>query len=45
LSTLFVKTHYLIDVVISVVLGIAVSLVVWVAWDKRVTTRKLVGDY
>jgi membrane-associated phospholipid phosphatase len=45
LSTLFIKTHYFIDVVISVVLGIAVSLVVWVAWDKRVTTRKLVGDY
>lgn len=45
LSTLFVKTHYLIDVVISVFLGLAVSLLVWTVWDKGITTRKLVRDY
>jgi membrane-associated phospholipid phosphatase len=45
LSTLFVKTHYLIDVVISVFLGIAVSLAVWTVWDKGITTRKLARDY
>jgi membrane-associated phospholipid phosphatase len=45
LSTLFVKTHYLIDVVISVFLGSAVTLVVWTVWDKGITTRKLVRDY
>jgi len=45
LSTLFIKTHYLIDVVISIFLGLAVSLVVWTVWDKGITTRKLVRDY
>jgi membrane-associated phospholipid phosphatase len=45
LSTLFVKTHYLIDVIISVFLGLAVSLLVWTVWDKGITTRKLVRDY
>ena len=45
LSTLFIKTHYLIDVVISVFLGIAVSLVVWTVWYKGITTRKLARDY
>ena len=44
LSTLFVKTHYLIDVVISIFLGLAVSLAVWTAWDKGVTARKLARD-
>ena len=45
LSTLFVKTHYLIDVVISVFLGLAVSLLVWAVWDKGISSRKLVRDY
>ena len=41
LSTLFVKTHYLVDVVISIILGIIVSLAVWVVWEKGIATRKL----
>jgi membrane-associated phospholipid phosphatase len=45
LSTLFIKTHYLVDVVISIFLGLAVSLLVWTVWDKGITTRKLVRDY
>jgi len=45
LSTLFVKTHYLVDVVISVFLGLAVSLVVSAVWDKGIATRKLARDY
>ena len=45
LSTLFIKTHYLIDVIISVFLGLAISLLVWTVWDKGITTRKLARDY
>ncbi len=45
LSTLFVKTHYLIDVVISIFLGIGVTYAVWKAWEKGIATRKLARDY
>jgi membrane-associated phospholipid phosphatase len=50
LSTLFVKTHYLVDVIISVFLGLAVTLAVWAIWDKGMVARKpaqekLVRDY
>jgi membrane-associated phospholipid phosphatase len=41
LSTLFVKTHYLIDVVISVFLGIGVTHLVWKIWDKGIVPRML----
>jgi len=45
LSTLFIKTHYLVDVIISVFLGFTVTLLVWTVWDKGITSRKLVSDY
>jgi membrane-associated phospholipid phosphatase len=50
LSTLFVKTHYLVDVIISIFLGLIISMAVWAVWDKGITTRKpardkLVRDY
>jgi membrane-associated phospholipid phosphatase len=45
LSTLFIKTHYLVDVIISVFLGLIVSMITWMAWDKVITTRKLAHDY
>jgi membrane-associated phospholipid phosphatase len=45
LSTLFVKTHYLIDVVISVFLGIGITHLVWVIWDKGIVPRMLARDY
>jgi len=45
LSTLFVKTHWFVDVVISIFLGLAVSLIVKTVWDKGMTTRKLARDY
>ena len=50
LSTLFIKTHYLVDVIISIFLGIVISLAVWTAWDKGILNRKpardkLVRDY
>jgi membrane-associated phospholipid phosphatase len=44
LSTLFIKTHYFIDVVISICLGLTVSLATWAIWEKRVTARKLAQD-
>lgn len=44
LSTLFIKTHYLVDVIISVFLGIIVSLATWVVWEKGFAARKLGRD-
>jgi membrane-associated phospholipid phosphatase len=35
LSTLFIKTHYLVDVIISIFLGLFISLATWRIWDKR----------
>ena len=45
LSTLFVKTHYLVDVVISVALGAVVTLIVWVLWERGIKSRKLAREY
>lgn len=35
LSTLFVKTHYLVDVIISIFLGVIISLATWKVWERN----------
>jgi len=44
LSTLFIKVHYLVDVVISIFLGGIVSLVIWTVWGKNISAPKLPRD-
>jgi membrane-associated phospholipid phosphatase len=44
LSTLFVKTHYLVDVIISIFLGIAITLAIRAAWDRAINARKPAQD-
>ncbi len=45
LSTLFVKTHYLVDVILSVFLGIGVTHLVAKIWDRASAPRVLARDY
>ena len=45
LSTLFVKTHYFIDVIISIFLGIGVTYAVWAVWERGIATHILARDY
>lgn len=45
LSTLFVKTHYLVDVIISVFLGLIISLSTWWIWQRWNYTHEPARDY
>jgi len=45
ISTLFVKHHYIADVVIGGLLGAIVCLVIDVIWESRAVSRSLVKEY
>jgi len=45
ISTLFVKHHYIADVVIGALLGAVVSLAIDVIWEGRAASRSMLKEY